>query len=171
MTAEIDPFYAIGVSTLAHRLKAEGRSIIHMEFGQPSTGAPKAAIAAAHRVLDSDPMGYWESPALKARLARHYQESYGVSVQPDRFILTAGASAAFVLALSSTFSPGDCVALARPGYVAYRNTLKALNLVPVEYPLRARRPLPAHGPSPGRARSRAGGCDHCEPGQSHGHDH
>ena len=132
MTSEIAPFQAISISRLAHALKAEGRSILHMEFGQPSTGAPRAAIAAAHRVLDSDGMGYWESPALKARLARHYDETYGVAVEPDQFILTCGASPALVLALASSFSPGDRVALARPGYVAYRNTLRALHIVPVE---------------------------------------
>jgi aspartate/methionine/tyrosine aminotransferase len=103
-----------------------------MEYGQPSAGAPKAAIAEAHRVLDSDAMGYWESPALKARIARHYQETYGVGVDPEQVILTCGASPALVLALTRAFAPGDRVALARPGYVAYRNTLKALNLVPVE---------------------------------------
>ncbi len=134
MNSEIDPFYAIEVSQMAHRLKDSGRSIIHMEFGQPSTGAPKAAVAAAHGVLDSDAMGYWESQALKDRLARHYADTYGVTVKPAQFILTCGASPALVLALLSSFSPGDRVALARPGYVAYRNTLKALNLVPVEIP-------------------------------------
>jgi aspartate/methionine/tyrosine aminotransferase len=132
MSAEIDPFHAIAISSLAHRLKAEGRSIIHMEFGQPSTGAPAAAIALAHQVLDTDGMGYWESPALKARIARHYDETYGVAVEPDQIILTCGASPALLLALASSFSPGDEVALARPGYVAYRNTLKALHMVPVE---------------------------------------
>jgi aspartate/methionine/tyrosine aminotransferase len=132
MSAQIDPFHAIGISSLAHRLKAEGRSIIHMEFGQPSTGAPRAAVEAAHRVLDSDGMGYWESPALKARIAQHYAETYGVTVQPDQLILTCGASPALVLALVSSFQPGDRVALARPGYVAYRNVLKGLHMVPVE---------------------------------------
>jgi aspartate/methionine/tyrosine aminotransferase len=132
MTAEIEPFQAIALSRLAHQLKAEGAKIIHMEFGQPSTGAPAAAIAEAHRVLDSDPMGYWSSEALKARIARHYAEAYGVTVDPDRIVLTCGASPALVLALSSAFKPGDRVATARPGYVAYRNTLKALHLQPVE---------------------------------------
>lgn len=133
-SSEIEPFQAIAISRLAHALKAEGRSVIHMEFGQPSTGAPKAAIARAHEVLDTDGMGYWESPPLKARLARHYAESYGVAAEPDQFILTCGASPALVLALSSSFSPGDRVALARPGYVAYRNTLRALRMTPVEIP-------------------------------------
>ena len=132
MPVTIDPFHAIAISRLAHQLGAEGRSVIHMEFGQPSTGAPAAAIAAAHQILDSDGMGYWESPALKARIAAHYGETYGVAVDPERVILTCGASPAFVLALSCLFSPGARVALARPGYVAYRNTLKALHLEPVE---------------------------------------
>ena len=132
MTAQIEPFHAIAISVLAHRLKSEGRSVIHMEFGQPSTGAPAAAIAEAHRVLDSDPMGYWESQPLKARICRHYAEWYGMTIQPAQVILTCGASPALVLALSMSFAPGARVAMARPGYVAYRNNLRALHMVPVE---------------------------------------
>lgn len=128
----VEPFRAISVSRLAHQLKSEGRSIIHMEFGQPSTGAPAAAIAKAHQVLDADAMGYWESPDLRARIARLYDERYGVAVDPNRILLTCGASPALVLALSTLFKPGDRIALARPGYVAYRNTLRALHLEPVE---------------------------------------
>lgn len=132
MQAQIAPFQAIAISNLAHRLKAEGRSIIHMEFGQPSTGAPKGAIEAAHRILDSEAMGYWESPDLRARIACYYLDQYGVTVAPERLIITCGASPALVLALASSFNPGDRVALARPGYVAYRNTLAALHMEPVE---------------------------------------
>ena len=132
MRPELDQFHAIAISRLAHQLKSEGCSVIHMEFGQPSTGAPKAAIERAHHVLDTDGLGYWESPALKARIARHYDDKHGVKVDPEQIILTCGASPALVMALASSFQAGDRVALARPGYVAYRNTLKALNLVPVE---------------------------------------
>ena len=132
MAVQIDPFHAVAISGLAHKLKAEGRSILHMEFGQPSTGAPAAAIAEAHRVLDVDPMGYWESQPLKQRIVRHYAETYGVTLDPRQVILTCGASPALVLALSAQFSAGDRIALARPGYVAYRNTIKALNLEPQE---------------------------------------
>ncbi|WP_269516301.1 pyridoxal phosphate-dependent aminotransferase [Brevundimonas subvibrioides] len=129
---DIDPFRAIGISRLAHALKAEGRSVIHMEFGQPSTGAPPAAIAEAHRVLDLDGMGYWESAPLKARIAQLYRDRYDVAVTADRLLLTCGASPALVLALSSAFGPGDRIAMARPGYVAYRNTVRALNMEAVE---------------------------------------
>ena len=128
----IDPFYAMEINRLAHRLKAEGRTVIHMEYGQPSTGAPAKSIEIAHRILDTDGMGYWESAELKAALARHYRSSYGLDIDPERFVLTCGASPALVLALAANFDAGDRVALARPGYVAYRNVLKALHLVPVE---------------------------------------
>ena len=131
MTAAIDPFHAISIGELAYALQAQGRSVIHMEYGQPSTGAPAAAIAVAHRVLDEDPLGYWENPGLKARIAASY-EDHGVAVAPDQIILTCGASPALVLALSTLFAPGARVALARPGYVAYRNVLKALHMVPIE---------------------------------------
>lgn len=130
----IDPFHAINLSVLARRLEAEGAPIIHMEFGQPSTGAPAAAIAAAHAALDQDPGSYWESQPLKARIARYYQETYGIDLSASRLLLTCGASPALVLALSSRFASGDRIALARPGYVAYRNTLRALHFVPVEIP-------------------------------------
>ncbi|MDB5431656.1 MAG: aminotransferase [Caulobacter sp.] len=132
MTVDISPFHAMFIGRLAHKLKAEGRSIIHMEFGQPSTGAPAAAIAEAHRVLDREPGNYWESPALMARIARHYHDKHGVEMAPAQVVLTCGASPALVLALTLSFAPGDRVALARPGYVSYRNTLRALHMEPVE---------------------------------------
>jgi aspartate/methionine/tyrosine aminotransferase len=132
MSAEVEPFHAISLSRIAHQLKAEGRSVLHMEFGQPSTGAPRAAIAVAHRVLDSEAMGYWESAPLTARIARHYAETYGVTVAPEQVVLTCGASPALVAALASTFHAGDRIAMARPGYVAYRNVVRALSMEPVE---------------------------------------
>lgn len=132
MTSRIDPFHAIAISRRAHELKNEGRDIIHMEFGQPSTGAPAAAIARAHQVLDSDAMGYWENAALKKRIAQYYMERHGVTAEPERIFLTCGASPALVLALHTLFAPGARIAFARPGYVAYRNVTRALHMEPVE---------------------------------------
>jgi aspartate/methionine/tyrosine aminotransferase len=122
------------ISLLAHEMAAGGAPVIHMEFGQPSTSAPAPAIARAHAILDSEALGYWESAPLKARIARHYADTQGLNVAPEQIILTCGASPALVLALSCAFGPGARVALARPGYVAYRNTLRALHLEPVEIP-------------------------------------
>jgi aspartate/methionine/tyrosine aminotransferase len=132
MSPEVEPFHAISLSRIAHALKAQGRSILHMEFGQPSTGAPKAAIAAAHAVLDREAMGYWESAPLTARIARHYAETYGLEVAPEQVVLTCGASPALVAALASSFRPGEAIAMARPGYVAYRNVVRALGMQAVE---------------------------------------
>lgn len=134
MISQVTPFHAIAISRLAHDLAAGGQSIIHMEFGQPSTGAPATAITAAHEILDTDPLGYWESTPLKQRIARYYAEQHAAEIDPERIFLTCGASPALVLALSSLFAPGARIALARPGYVAYRNTLKAMYLEPVEIP-------------------------------------
>ena len=129
---EVAPFHTIALSRLAHEMTAAGRSVIHMEFGQPSTGAPTAAVAEAQRVLATDGMGYWESAPLRTAIARRYLDLHGLTVDPERILITAGASPALLLALSTLFRPGDRVALARPGYVAYRNVLRALHLMPVE---------------------------------------
>src|SRR4051812_32039277 len=79
VTVKIEPFHAIAISKIAHQPKGEGASIIHMEFGQPSTGAPAPSIERAHQVLDSDPMGYWASAPLKDRIVRLYADRYGVA--------------------------------------------------------------------------------------------
>lgn len=128
----VDPFRAISVSRRAHDMKAQGQNVIHMEFGQPSTGAPSQAISVAHKVLDTDGMGYYESTLLKQALADRYRAQNNVDVDPERIVLTCGASPALVLALNSAFKAGDVVAFARPGYVAYRNTVAALHLSPLE---------------------------------------
>ncbi len=132
MDAHVEPFRAIAISQLARALEAQGRSVVHMEFGQPSTPAPAAALAAVRDALDRDPPGYWESPPLRQRIARHYRERHGMDVDPARIVLTCGASPALLLTLLSRFRAGDRIAFARPGYVAYRNTARAARLRPVE---------------------------------------
>jgi len=134
MIATVEPFRAMAIGQLAHALAAQGRSIIHMEYGQPSTSAPAAAIAKAHQVLDTEAQGYWESAPLKERIVQHYAETQGATIAPDQVILTCGASPALLLALTSAFAPGARIACARPGYVAYRNSLAALHMVCLEVP-------------------------------------
>ena len=118
----------------ATRLERAGRSIVHMEVGQPGAPAPSAVLAAARAALDG-PLGYTEAlgrSALRGRIARHYREAYGVEVAPDNVVVTTGSSAGFVLAFLAGFDAGARIALPSPGYPAYRNILKALDLVPVE---------------------------------------
>lgn len=132
MEERVEPFRAFAISQLARALEAQGRSVIHMEFGQPSTPAPAPALAAVRDALDRDPPGYWESVPLRQRIARHYRERHGVDVDPARVVLTCGASPALLLALLARFHAGDRIAFARPGYVAYRNTTRAAHMQPVE---------------------------------------
>jgi aspartate/methionine/tyrosine aminotransferase len=136
----VDPFIVMDVMAAAAQKEAAGDTVIHLEVGQPSTPAPKGAIAAAHAALDSDRMGYVAAlglPALRERIARHYREAYGCDVSAERVIVTAGSSGGFPLAFLASFDAGDRVALAAPGYPAYRNILTALDLVAVDLPTSA----------------------------------
>jgi len=129
---DIVPFYAGVINQRAASLARAGRSIIPMHLGQPTRGPSDATIAAASRALNVGPNGYWESHELKERLVEHYREWYSVDIAPERIVLTNGASAALVAVFASMFATGERVALARPGYPAYRNTLIGLGRVPVE---------------------------------------
>jgi aspartate/methionine/tyrosine aminotransferase len=136
----VDPFIVMDVMAAAAEKEAAGDTVIHLEVGQPSTPAPKGALAAAHAALDADRIGYVAAlglPALRERIARHYRESYGVEVSPERVVVTAGSSGGFPLSFLASFDAGDRIALAAPGYPAYRNILAALNLEPVDLPTSA----------------------------------
>src|SRR5215467_10039590 len=126
--SEVPPFMVMDVMAAAARIEAAGGHVIHMEVGQPAAPAPACAIAAARAAL-TGPLRYTESlgiPSLRARIARHYHERYGVAVEPARVIVTTGSSAGFILAFLALFEPGDRVAIAVPGYPPYRHILKAL---------------------------------------------
>jgi aspartate/methionine/tyrosine aminotransferase len=128
----VPPFYSGQIGRRATARLQRGELAIGMHFGQPSSGAPAAAIAAAHRALDTDRMGYSELEALRQRIAQHYAATYGVTVAAEQVLLTAGASAGLVAAFTAMFRRGDRVAVLRPGYPAYRNTLLALGIDAVE---------------------------------------
>lgn len=131
----VDPFIVMDVMQAAARVEARGRRVLHLEVGQPSTGAPLPVLEAARRALTDDRLGYTLAlglPALRERIAGHYERAYGLTLDPERIAVTAGASGAFVLACTALFDPGDRVAIARPGYPCYRNILRALDLVPVD---------------------------------------
>jgi aspartate/methionine/tyrosine aminotransferase len=133
----IPPFIVMDVMRDANARAAAGEDVLHLEVGQPSTGAPQGVVAAARAALGRDTLGYTDAlglPALREAIAAHYGACYGVPLDPARVVVTTGSSGAFVLAFLAAFEPGDRVALAAPGYPAYRNILTALDLVPVELP-------------------------------------
>src|SRR5437879_13877104 len=91
----VDPFIVMDVMAAAAGKEAAGGTVIHLEVGQPSTPAPKGALAAAHAALDSDRIGYVAAlgiPALRERIARHYRDAYNTEVAPERVIVTTGSS-------------------------------------------------------------------------------
>jgi aspartate/methionine/tyrosine aminotransferase len=130
----IPPFIVMDVMQAAAERAATGADVVHMEVGQPATPAPQAALAAVKRALDRETLGYTMAlglPALRARIAKHYQECYGVAVSSEQVIITTGSSAGFVLAFLALFDVGAKVALPSPGYPCYRHILTALGQEPV----------------------------------------
>jgi aspartate/methionine/tyrosine aminotransferase len=105
-----------------------------MEVGQPAAPAPASAIAAARAALAGGRIGYTEAlgiASLRARIARHYAERYGIEIDSGRIVVTTGSSGGFILAFLAWFEPGDRVAIAVPGYPPYRHILTALGCEPV----------------------------------------
>lgn len=135
---DVEPFHAMDVLAEANRLKSLGHPVISMAVGQPSDPAPLAVRAAARRALDDGRIGYTDSlgtARLRGAIAAHYGEHYGVDVPASRVVVTTGSSAAFNLAFLAMFDPGDRVAIAAPGYPAYRNIMAALGIDIVEIEL------------------------------------
>ncbi|SCW92417.1 Aspartate/methionine/tyrosine aminotransferase [Ancylobacter rudongensis] len=132
--SEIAPFIVMDVMERAARIEAAGGHVIHMEVGQPAAPAPSTAREAARRALDHGRIGYTTAlgiASLRARIARHYGETYGVEIDPARVVVTTGSSSGFLLTFLAQFEPGDRVAIANPGYPPYRHILTALGCEPV----------------------------------------
>lgn len=134
---EVAPFYVMEVMKAAAERERIGGEVLHLEVGQPSTSAPAPVLEAATAALASNRLGYTDAtgiPELKERIAVHYRDRYGVTVDPGRVVVTMGASGGFVLAFLAAFDPGRRVAVTEPGYPCYRNTLEAFGVeaVPIK---------------------------------------
>jgi len=138
-TGGLAPFYSMVINDLARRLEAQGRDICFLEQGQPAAPPAPRVIEAVRAVIDRpqpySPFG--GLPALREGLSRYYAEQHGVTVPASRILATMGSSAGFILAFLSAFRPGAKVAVTRPGYPAYLNTLSALGFRAVEIEIRA----------------------------------
>jgi len=131
----ISPFIVMDVMRAANAREAAGEDVLHMEVGQPSSAAPSKVLQAARDALDQELLGYTDAfgvPPLKDRIAAQYKDMYGVTIDPARIAVTTGSSGGFLLAFLSAFDAGDRVALASPGYPAYRNILTALDIEVVD---------------------------------------
>jgi len=134
---QVPPFYAMQVYVAAMARQQAGLPVYLLNVGQPGTPAPSTVLAAAHKVLDTDRIGYTSAlgiPELRDAIANHYRRTYGLDVARSAVVATTGSSGGFLLAFLAAFEPGDVVVLARPGYPAYRNMLTALGCEVVELP-------------------------------------
>ena len=129
---QVSPFIVMDVMEEARKIEASGRDLVHMEVGQPGTPAPQGAVRRVTEAMQrGDPMGYTVAlgqPELRRGIADLYRTRHGLDLDPARVIVTTGSSCAFILAFLAAFDAGARVALADPGYPAYRNILSALDL-------------------------------------------
>ena len=128
---QVPPFKVMDVMREANLLAANGRDILHLEVGQPSTGAPAGVIAAAQKAMAIDKLGYTDAlgiNSLRRRIAQYYRDTHKIDLSEERVVVTTGSSGGFLLAFLSAFDAGDRVVLADPSYPAYRNILAALDI-------------------------------------------
>jgi aspartate/methionine/tyrosine aminotransferase len=131
LRSRIAPFLALDVLSDATRLEREGKDIVHLEIGEPGAPPPRCVRKAAIAALGGRQVGYTEAlgrPSLRSRIAKHYFDTYGVAISPERVALTVGSSGGFAAAFLTLFDPGARVAIAAPGYPAYRNILEAFDI-------------------------------------------
>jgi aspartate/methionine/tyrosine aminotransferase len=129
--SNVAPFMALDVLAGATRREREGQDIVHLEIGEPGAPPPRVVREAAIAALDGRRVGYTEAlgrPSLRARIARHYRDTQGVEVPPERIAVTTGSSGGFALAFLALFDVGARVAVSAPGYPAYRNILEAFGI-------------------------------------------
>jgi aspartate/methionine/tyrosine aminotransferase len=122
----------------ARELEAQGRSIIHMEVGEPDFETPEPITRAGQRALAEGHTHYTPArgiPALRQAIALHYRQHYDVSVDPERVVVTPGSSGALQLAMSVSVNPGEQVLLADPGYPCNRHFVYLVGGEPVAIPV------------------------------------
>jgi aspartate/methionine/tyrosine aminotransferase len=129
--SSVDPFYVMEVAKAAAARQASHGDMIPLFVGQPATPAPAPVRAAASRAVTQDVLGYTVTngiPELRAAIAAEYLRRHDVHVDPAEVVVTTGSSGGFLLAGLAAFDAGDQVAMTRPGYPAYRNTLGSLGI-------------------------------------------
>lgn len=133
--SQVPPFAVMAVLAAANARRAAGHDVLNLCAGEPSAGAADVVRERAADLLRRGDLGYTEAqgvPALRAEIAGHYRRWYDVEVDPARIAVTTGSSGGFLLTFLAAFDVGDRVALARPGYPAYKNILTALGCEVVE---------------------------------------
>jgi aspartate/methionine/tyrosine aminotransferase len=136
---DVTPFLAVEVFQAAKAMEAEGRSIIHLEFGEPDFPTPEVIKEAAKDALARGLTRYTHSlgiPELRETICRFYGERYGVRVHPEQVLVSMGSSLLAYLSMLLLLEPGDEVILPDPTYACYANFVRLARGVPVPVPIR-----------------------------------
>ena len=135
---DIKPFRVMEVLSRARELEAQGRDIVHMEVGEPDFVTAAPIVEAGKKALTEGMTHYTQAvgmPALREAIAAHYQHQYGLDIDPQRIIVTPGASGALLLIAALLINPGDGMLMTDPGYPCNRHFLRLVEgegqLVPV----------------------------------------
>lgn len=134
--SQVPSFAVMDILAAANARRATGADIISLCVGEPASGASEVVRTRAHELLAGGDLGYTDplgAMVLRREIAEHYRRWYGADVDPETVAVTTGSSGAFMIAFLAAFDPGDVVALARPGYPAYRNILSALGCEVLEF--------------------------------------
>lgn len=128
--ANIAPFHVMELAKRAAALEKEGRSIIHMSIGEPDFTAPPPVLAAAEQAIRSGVTQYTAAtglPALREAISGHYRSAFSLDIDPSRIIVTAGASAALLLASAALVDRGTRVLMPDPSYPCNRHFIAAFD--------------------------------------------
>ena len=136
----IAPFHVMALLARARELEAQGRSIVHMEIGEPDFATPQPVVEAGIRALQQGKTRY--TPAvglreLREAIADHYLRQFEVRIDPRRILVTPGASGALQLILAMLVDPGSQVLMTDPGYPCNRNFVFLFEGEPVMVPVEA----------------------------------
>ena len=126
---DIAPFHVMEVQTAARALEAAGRSVVHLEIGEPDFPTPPQVVAAAQAALAGGNIYYTSAlglPQLREAIARHYADRYGVDVEPERVIVTAGSSAALLLVMALLVNRDERILVSDPGYPCNRHFVREI---------------------------------------------
>ncbi|MBI4800599.1 MAG: pyridoxal phosphate-dependent aminotransferase [Desulfarculus sp.] len=135
---DIPPFIVMDVLERAQELEAAGKSVIHLEVGEPDFDTPRCVKDAAIQALNDNRTHYTHSLGLKElrqAIARHYRARYGVEVDPMRVLVTAGTSPAMLLMFAALLEDGDEVVVSDPCYACYPNFICFVGGQPVYVPV------------------------------------
>ena len=136
----ITPFRVVDVMEAAWAAERAGRSIMHLEVGEPDFGTPAPVVEAASKAIADGRVRYTSSlgiPELREAISGYYADRFGIDVPARRVVVTTGASGALLLALAATVDRDDRVLLADPGYPCNRNLIRMCEGVPVGIPVGA----------------------------------